>query len=316
MIILLFGEDNYRLKEKLREIISHYKKIHKSGLNLIFLDLKEKSFEDFKMVYQPASMFVEKKLIILKNATKNPEFKRKFLESKEKFKDSKEIILFSEEEKTKDEFLETIKKIAMYQEFKNLEGEKLESWIRREFKKYGAEIEKEGLEKLIEFVGNDLWQMSNEIKKLVAYKNKPCQGVAKIRIEKKDVELLVKPKEEPEIFKTIDAIALKNKKRVFRLIKNHLQKGDSPQYLLSMINFQFRNILMIKDLMKKGKSLSAILRESKLHPFSVKKSYYLAQKFDLEELKKIYQKVFQMDLNVKTGKIKPESALESFLIEI
>jgi len=171
--------------------------------------------------------------------------------------------------------------------------------------------------------------MANEIKKLVNFKGGPAFAsafagasadkkatVGKGKIEKKDVLALVKPKIETDIFKTIDAIAAKNKKEAFLLVKKHLEKGDSPSYILAMINFQFRNLLIVKDLIEKGKSLDAILKEVNLHPFVVKKSYTFSKKFEFDELKKIYQKIFQADLNIKTGKMDSKSALEMLLIEI
>jgi len=55
-----------------------------------------------------------------------------------------------------------------------------------------------------------------------------------------------------------------------------------------MINYQFRSLLA-----GKGRAL-----------------------FTLEELKKIYYKIFQADLNIKTGKIEPEVGLDLLITEI
>ena len=159
--------------------------------------------------------------------------------------------------------------------------------------------------------------MANEIKKLVAYKTGHNQitTVTKLcpEIEREDVELLVKSKIEIDIFKTIDAIAAKNKKRALKLLKAHLEKGDSPLYLLSMINFQFRNLLIIKDLIEKNLSPYSF---TNLHPYVIKKSISLLGKFSFSELKKIYQKIFEVDLDIKTGKIEPEMALDLLITEI
>jgi DNA polymerase-3 subunit delta len=151
--------------------------------------------------------------------------------------------------------------------------------------------------------------LSNEIKKLANFKKGE-------KIESKDVKLLVKPTIETAIFETIDAISLQDKKRAISLIHRHLEKGDNPSYLLSMINYQFRNILIIKDLIEKRYPYYSILKTTKLHPFVVKKSYQQAYKFSLQELKKIYQKIFQVDLDIKTGKIEPEIALDLFISSI
>ena len=317
MIIFLYGPDTYRSRQKLNEIVEHYKEIHKSGLDLKLLDLKEKDFQDFKNEAQIASMFSEKKLLVLKNAFENFDFKEKISAEIEKFAKSEEVILFYEEEIKKDKFFQTLKKFSEYQEFQLLDGERLKNWVKKEFRKYQAKIDSAVLEKLIEFVGNDLWQMSNEIKKLVVYKTGHNQitTVTKLcpEIEREDVELLVKSKIEIDIFKTIDAIAAKDKKRAIKLLKAHLEKGDSPLYLLSMINFQFRNLLIIKDLIEKNLSPYSF---TNLHPYVIKKSISLLGKFSFSELKKIYQKIFEVDLDIKTGKIEPEMALDLLITEI
>ena len=98
----------------------------------------------------------------------------------------------------------------------------------------------------------------------------------------------------------------KNKKQALDLFHKHLDNGDNSLYLFSMIAYQFRNLLIIKENSKK----------SGLHPFVVQKSIYLCRQFTMDQLKKIYQKIFQIDLDIKTGKIEPELALDLLLAEI
>ncbi|MBL7142295.1 MAG: DNA polymerase III subunit delta [Candidatus Pacebacteria bacterium] len=308
MIILLYGPNTYSSRQKLQEIIDSYKKIHKSGLSLIYFDAGNLKFEEFKDALQQTSMFDEKKMIVLSNSFSNKDFKEELLESLSFFLDTKDIILLYEEVKIleRDKLLKTLEKQAKVQEFQFLEGAKLKNWIKQEFAKLKAEISPEALDKIIDFAGNDLWQISNEVKKLAAFKKGK-------RINVEDVELLVKPKIESDIFKTIDAIAAKNKKQALLLIHEHLEKGDNPVYLLSMINFQFRNLLMVKELIEKGMPYYAISKATKLHPFVVRKSYQQAARFSFAELKKIYQQLFEADLAIKTGKIGSEVALDLFL---
>ena len=165
-------------------------------------------------------MFQEKKLIILRDIFSNQEFKEKLLTEGKKFIDSKDVILISEKKgiPSNDPLFKFLKKKAKDQEFKLLKGAGLKNWAKKELEKHKTEISPEALERLIDFVGSDLWRFSNEIKKLVNYKNK------KGKISKEDIELLVKPKIEPAIFKTIDFIASKNKKQALELLKKHLEK--------------------------------------------------------------------------------------------
>ncbi|MFH1510017.1 MAG: DNA polymerase III subunit delta [Candidatus Nealsonbacteria bacterium] len=311
MIFLLYGPDNYSSREKVREMVEHYKEIHKSGLDFKYLDGKNLDFSELLNEDQQSSIFNEKKLIVVTNVVSNKEFKEKFIKGYKKLIDSSNIIVFLEEDKiaTNDSILKILKKHAKCQEFPILSGEKMKRWVKNELSKFKGDISTNALDKLLEYCEGNLWSLSNEIKKLGAFK------IGKT-IEINDVELLVKPKIETDIFKTIDAIASKDRKSALLLLHKHLDKGDSPLYLLSMINFQFRNLLLVKDLMEKGKSYYDIPKLTKLHSFVVKKSYQSAQRFQYQELQKIYQKIFQVDLSIKTGKLKPEIALDIFIAEI
>ena len=97
MIYFIYGEDSYRSKRKLEEIIEGYKKVHKSGLNLIYIDAKEKDFKDFYSNFKITSMFAEKKLIILKNVFDDKKFQEDFLENIKNIEDLKDIVIVYED---------------------------------------------------------------------------------------------------------------------------------------------------------------------------------------------------------------------------
>jgi DNA polymerase-3 subunit delta len=311
MIIFLYGPDTYRSKQKLNEIIEHYKKIHQSGLNLKFFDEENLNFQSLKDTLFSTPIFKEKKLLVLKNIFSNQNFKENFLKEKERFINSEDIFLiYEKKEISKDDPLfQFLKKNSKFQEFNLLDNQKLKNWIKKELEKKDAQISPKALEKLIEYVGNNLWRVSNEIKKLVSYKKGEI-------IQEKDIELLVKPKIETDIFKTINAIAEKKKDKALILLHQHLEKGDSPLYLLFMINFQFRYLLIVKEMIEKNIPYYIILNQIKLPSFVVRKILEQSKKFTLQQLKKIYQKIFQKDLQIKTGKIEPETALDILIAEI
>lgn len=313
MIIFLYGEDSYRARQKLNEIIEEYKKIHKSGLSLRIFDYQDLKtvLDDLKTEIYQTSMFREKKLLVVTHIFSNQGLKEEFFKKLKDFISSDDLILIYEERRIneKDFLFEFLKKNAKCQKFELLGGQKLKNWAKKEFEIYGKKVSPEIIDILVVSVGNDLWRLSNEIRKLASFKKEGA-------IKKEDINTLVRTKVETDIFETIDAIAQKNKKKAIELLHKHLEKGDSPLYLIAMINFQFRNLLIVKDFIEKHNSYNIILKKSGLHPFVVKKSYYQSQKFSFEELKKIYRKIFQVDLEIKTGKIEPEVALDMLIAEI
>lgn len=295
MNILLFGTDTYRLQQKLREIISEYAQKNASGLNLRQLDCLTLDILDVKKELTIISMFKEKKLIVFQGLLAQEELSKDLAEQKKLLK-TEHIIVFVEEGNVKktNKLFKILKKTATLQEFQPLEGIQLRRWIQKEFENHKAKISPDAVEKLALDVGNDLWRLSNEIQKLTSYSKK---------IGIKELELLVAQSPEAEIFATIEAIASKNKQRASALLQRHLKKGDSPAYLLSMIIYQFRTILEVKDRAERKAGFSGI------HPFVVKKTLALANRFTLPELKQIYHRLFEIDIAIKTGKADAETAL-------
>jgi len=307
MIIFIYGEDSYRSRRKLNELIEEYKKKNPNTLRLSFFDCEEEniSLGDLQDQVRQYLMFKEKKLMVIINLFSSVKLKNDFAKKINSFLNSSDIIIVYEANSVKasDLLLKSLKQSAKYQECKNLTRSQLKSWAKEEFNNFKVFIDSQALDLLLDWIGEDLWWLSNEIQKLANYKKGKNITIA-------DVKLLVKPKIETDIFKTIDAIAQKNKKQALNLLYQHLENGDSPLYLLSMIGYQFRNLLIVKELIEKNKPYSLIIKKSGLHPFVVQKSYFQSRQFSFSELKKIYQKIFQVDFDVKTGKIEQETALD------
>jgi len=83
-----------------------------------------------------------------------------------------------------------------------------------------------------------------------------------------------------------------------------------------MIIFQFRNLLIIKSLIEEGRPYYSFNKLSGIHPFVIKKGMVLAQKFTIGELKKIYQKIFKVDFDIKRGRVEPIIAIDLLIGDI
>lgn len=256
-------------------------------------------------------MFSEKKLVVLKDVFSNKTFQEELLENIKNLELLNDVIVVYEQEAVDErtKVFKTLKKECKSQEFELLDTKKLKIFAQKEFEIKGQKINNDALDLILSYVGNDLWRLAQEINKVSTFK----EGST---VRKEDVELLVKPKIENDIFKTIDALASKDKKQALNFIKKHIDGGDNPLYLLSMIAYQFKNLLLIKELAGKGLMYASIVKRSGLHPYVVKKNYFACSQFSFEELKSIYKKVFQVDLDIKMGKIEPEMALDLLVSKI
>lgn len=316
MVYLIFGKNTFSSQKKLKEIISERKEFFKENLDIFEFSGKDMSFDNFKKEYLNESMFRQKQIFILRYVFSNQRFKEEFLKEKRFFKKDKIIIFFEEDikDRSKDPLYKMIKKNGQIYEFKKPGLGEVRKFIKGELSRMGYGMDLRALNKFINFVGEDLWRISYELKKLMTYK------YGEKEIEEKDVILLVKPKIDINIFKTIDAIADKNKKKALEYVYGHLEKGDPPLYILTMITYQFRNLLIIKEKVESLKGNVNLVQLQKMFPeikpFVVMKSFRQSKKFSLERLKRIYRKIFQVNLSIKVGKLKPEEALELLILDI
>jgi len=304
MLIFLYGPDTFRLSQKLDQIIEEYKK-HVQGLDFSVFDAAYDKGKDFFYNLRQNSLFQEKKFFVVKNPITNKEFKDSLIDNIKTVADSGHNIVFCQEGKVlkTDRLLSAFKKFAKIQEFAFLEDNDLDAWIIGEFKKLGRPINLQTARTLSRLVGNDLWRAQNEIQKLMHF-------IVGREITVLDVVQNVSPEIDANIFGTIDAAANRDKKQAFKLIRDHLQKGDHPLYLLATIATQFKNLLLVKS----GGNLGAA--RLGIHPYVFSKTIPQARRFGLEELKNIYRKIVQVDFDVKTGKIAPEVGLDLLIAQL
>lgn len=307
MIILIYGTDSYRAGERLEELILAHKQKHASGLNLRRLDAKNLLVEDLETEMFGISMFKEKKLIVIDNVFGATKFKEAFLKKAERFSKDDNVLVFFENSApgAKDKFVSSLKEQGAKAElFEELSGAKLKTWVNKKIENTGVSASAEVVDNLIDYVGGDLWKMANEIKKLAHF----VLAKNKTEITADDLEKILVPDLELNIFDTIDAIAKKDKKSAINLFREHLKDGAEVPYLLSMVAWQIRNILIAKTASGYG--------AAGISPFVFRKASAQAKNFSLDDLKRIYQKIIDLDAALKVGKVLPETALDLLILEI
>ncbi len=112
------------------------------------------------------------------------------------------------------------------------------------------------------------------------------------------------------LFYFLDSLRPNNKKNLV-LFHNALQ-NTTAEMIFYMLIRQFRLLLSLSN-----KSSNSIDETKKLAPWQKEKLERQRKLFEVESLKKIYQKLFNIDLKVKTGKITNlPRAIDFFLLEL
>jgi len=299
MILFFYGPDSYRSQRKLDEVVEHYKKIHKTGVNLHLLSTDNADFSTFKAATGVVSMFGEKKLVVLKGFLASRDFLEKFISwsGLDSLKNTTDIIcVFYEGEVDKKNKLTTwLIKNCKTQEFNILRGVQLQKWAQRFVQERGIKVEKTALLRLIAHTAGDLWAFENEINKLKAYSRD---------VSNADLDIFLRPASQTHIFSLVDAFIEGNAARAVRLLREHLDAGDNENYIFYMVYNQFRNVAEAQSGSLGG-----------MHPFVARKSSLQARRFSKDEIKKTFNRLMNLDMDIKTGRMEPRSALVSLILE-
>lgn len=180
----------------------------------------------------------------------------------------------------------------------------LPRWIRRRAKHHGGDIEPRAAHRLATVVGDDLRLLDQEIVKLVTYAEEERS------VSEADVETLVPYSQDAIIFDLVDALGHRDGSTAAKTLHRLIDEGEHPLGLLGMIVRQFRLLIQVKTLRAKGRSSGDIANTLGIHPFPASKLCTQATYFTPAQLEKTYRFLSETDLEIKTGRIDAEIALD------
>ena len=319
MIIFLYGTDNYHSWHKLEELKSAFKrKVDKTGSNIVIMEGDDFDFNSLREQVMSPALFVKERMIIIKNLLRgglSKDLQKQIIELGEKSGDN--VLVFWEDWSVVD----NIKKIQSQELFKFLSkqkyvyafnkfsGIKLESWVKQKVSEQGGKIKPEVVRLLVAVVGEDLWRLENEIKKLISYSGGK-------EIDREMVKQLVVEMADDDIWQFTDALARRDQRRSLLLLQRQLQQEVQPTELFSRIVWQFRVLLMVKEAASQYSSSDKIAAHLGLHPYVVKKALSVVNHFSTSRLRHLYKSAVDLDIELKSNKFRPELLLTMFVVEV
>lgn len=333
MLYILWGEDPYSLEEELQRIKNNLGDVSLISTNTSVLEGRKLTPNDLKAVGQAMPFLAEKRLVIIQGLLERFEPQDKTARAKKTgnstskgndaqlladciagFPDSTVLVLVDVLEMKKN----TLKNNPLYQAvsargkektFPLLRDIKLSQWVQSRVTQSGGSISRQAANILMDAIGSDLFTMSNEINKLVAYTGGRM-------IEEKDVRLIVSASREADIFAMVDAVVDKKAGAAEQILQELLQRGTAAQLILVLIARQIQLMVQIKDLKAQRRPASEIQSKLGLYPSRWAKISGRSDRYSLDRLKEIYQSLLNTDLAVKTGRFDGDLALSILVADL
>ncbi|MBN1331517.1 hypothetical protein JW978_01360 [Candidatus Dojkabacteria bacterium] len=297
MIILLEGENYFA---SLQEYKKKLKEFEKSGLAVEELRADGENFEMQLDLTQNQGLFGTNTLYVLK------EFNRLNAAQTEKLELAAQnvdvLIIHSGSFDKRKSFYKNAKKSGQVFSFNRLKGAELESWTNEKIKTSGLKLDKPARIEFFLRSNDDQHIILTEIDKL---KKLQDEGV---EITKEIVENLITDNSAISVWDLTDNLLASNKRGSIKELDKITRTSEYEQ-IVGLIVSQLRALYIASLVGTREKMI-----EYKIHPFIASKLVSKISKFPIEKVKKLYGKIVNMEIAVKTGKIDKDLALDLLVL--
>lgn len=305
---LLYGEEAYLKKQYKDKIIEG---MFPDGDRMNYAYYEGKGINPGELIDLAETMpfFADRRLIVVENSGF---FKSASPELSDYIKNMPETacFLFVEQEVDKrGKLYKAVKDKGRAVELGRQDEKTLLYWIAGTMKREGKKIRESAARHLISRAGTDMEALEQEMEKLFSY----TMGHGEVTIQ--DIDEICTNHISSQIFAMVEAVALKQQKRALDLYYDLLALKEPPMRILYLLVRQFKLLMEVKDLMRRGYEKSQIAKEAKLHPFVAGKYMQQCRAFREEELRSILEEAADTEEMVKTGRLNDRMSVELFIVK-
>ncbi len=315
MFFLLCGEDTYRSRQKLSAMRERFSSTRDStGLNAVLFSAKGADMDEVAASFFASPFLAERKLLILDGFLRAPAASQERLKEMLGRKPESTNVIFYEdvgsEELAKSPLLPLMKAQKFTEECMKLVGPNLEKFAIEECAARGVTLSPRSARALVSIVGEDSWQMHEEIEKLCAYAK--ANGTTAVTDEMLDT--LVPGTREESLFALIDACTEGRCADAAAMLERMLGSGTSALQVVAMLEKQYRTMIAVADLVERGeRDKNAVAKRVGIHPFPASKAMNAVRRHSPAALRLRYDELLEIELKMKTSAAQPNALLGLWL---
>lgn len=324
-LLLLYGREEFLIRWAVDTLVNKYVNEACRDMDFTKLDGAAVTFEEIRNACETLPFLSERRIVLITGFKLVEGGKTKGFDEEgesilagylKEIPDSCMLIITSESADKRKRIFKAVSEHGGVYEFGELDEKSLKAYIEKRFKEAGKTARPSVVAGLIEASGYydkdtdyTLYNLENDIKKAVAYSESAEIGMDA-------VENTISGNMDANVFAMIDSLERGRKGEAYQMLHNLLVSGEQVYKLLALLCSHFEIILSVKEMKEEGKTFAEMKDILGIHEFRIKKAASFAEKYTLPHLRKILQKTYEIDKNIKTGLLDPSLALELFIAEI
>lgn len=304
MIYLFSGNDKYESYKAAKLFATNL--AFSQGKEILILEsesLKEPS--EFTQYLEGIDMFSAGYVILLKRLSSNKRILKYFEENIESIK-KYDIILWEDGKIGK--IIEKEAEVLKYEISFFNSYSKMRQWFTDQAKLLGIKLGGAQIEKIAQNHNLDKYMFINEIEKIALYlKSENKEGLTEDELNSlltKDIDT--------EIWDILENFANKKKVEAAREFLEIASVTDISQFLITMLDWQISNAYRVKYFVEKKLDLS--LLNIKPKPMGTARS--MAERTSWKEIERMADKLFDLDVAIKSGELDYKTGLTLYLLNI
>lgn len=307
-VYLLYGEEGY-LKRQYKE--RFVKTVIPEGDTMNYAYYEGKGIVPGEVIDLAETMpfFADRRLIVMENTGFFKNAAPEMAEYMKQLPDTVCFLFIENEVDKRGKMYKAVKDKGRIVELPYQDEATLKRWILGIVKREDKQITEAALKLLLEMVGTDMENIQRELEKVF------CYTLDRSEITPEDIREVCVTQMTSRIFEMIDAVAAGKQKRALDLYYDLLALKEPPLRILFLMTRQFRLMLQVKELQKKGFGRKEIASKAGLHPFVAGKYMDQCRQFRSRDLRVIMEDSADLEERVKTGRIQDVLAVEVFIVK-
>ena len=307
-VYLLYGEEAY-LKKQYKDKLT--KAIFPDGdtMNYAYFEGKGIAVTELIDLGETMPFFAERRLIVVENSGFFKNATPELADYMKVMPDTTCFIFVESEVDKRSKLFKAVKDKGTVVEMGRQDEKTLLYWIAGNMKREGKQIKESTARYLVAKTGADMENLEKEMEKLFSY------TLGETEITMQDVDDICTTQITNKIFEMVEAVAEKQQKKALDYYYDLLALKEPPMRILYLLTRQFKLLLEVKELLKKGYDKSQIAKTAGLHPFVAGKYMKQCQTFSKEELRDIMEEAALTEELVKTGRLNDRMSVELFIVK-
>lgn len=294
MNYLLYGEDTYRSRAKLREIVAGYREKYGRTTNVRRIDASEVDGAAVRVCLETGSLFqTGTPLMVVERAlsVSDADLFVNVLNRLKGVPTAIAILWHGSVERGEERLLDAIKEaVDKVQEYGLLRGQQLSDWIAKEAQVRGVRLTP-SLRFRLSVFGGDTWRVAQEIEK---------EALGSVSVLERNAAGANRT-----VFEFGEAV-FGNPERSLNVLFALIWQGEDPMRLFGYLAAHVRTVALVKECREAKRPVP---KAWGIHPYAEKKAAVAGREVSMEFLRNFFLALYEEDLLIKTGRATAKESL-------